>query len=68
MSNAKRKTIKRSSLEKIKGIGPSKAKELLKHFGTVTAIKEASVDALAAAKGISRADAENIYSFFNSGE
>ncbi len=68
MSSAKRKTIKRSSLEKIKGIGAAKAKELLKHFGTVTAIKEASVDALAAAKGISRADAENIYNFFNSGD
>jgi excinuclease ABC subunit C len=68
MSAAKRKTIKRSSLEKIKGIGAAKAKTLLKHFGTLGAIKDASVDELFAVKGVSRADAQSIYDYYHNGE
>ena len=68
MSAAKRKTIKRSSLEKIKGIGATKAKTLLKHFGTLGAIKDASVDELLAVKGVSRADAQSIYDYYHNGE
>lgn len=68
MSAAKRKTIKRSSLEKIKGIGAAKAKTLLKHFGTLGAIKDASVDELLAVKGVSRADAQSIYDYYHNGE
>lgn len=60
MSNAKSKTIKKSSLEKIKGIGPAKAKALLLHFGGLGAIKAASFDELCAVKGISEQDARNI--------
>ena len=64
MSNAKSKTITKSSLTKIKGIGDAKAKALLKELGGYTAVKNASLDALCAVKGISRADAENIISYF----
>jgi excinuclease ABC subunit C len=64
-SSAKRTTLKRSSLEKINGIGPAKAAKLLREFGGLAAIKSASVDELARAKGISRADAENIFNYFN---
>ena len=60
MSNAKSKTIKKSSLEKIKGIGPAKAKALLLHFGGLGAIKAATLDELVAVKGISEQDARNI--------
>ena len=60
MSNAKSKTIKKSSLEKIKGIGPAKAKALLLHFGGLGAIKSATLDELVAVKGISEQDARNI--------
>ncbi len=60
MSNAKSKTIKKSSLESIKGIGPSKAKALLSHFGGVGGVKGASLDELLEVKGISLQDAKNI--------
>ena len=65
-TNAKRSTLKRSSLENIKGIGPSKAKALIAHFGTFSAVKSADITALETVSGISRADAENIYRYFNS--
>lgn len=65
MDSAKRKTLRTSSLEKIKGIGEKKAKLLLAEFGSVTALKSADMDAIAKTKGISRADAENIYNYFS---
>ena len=65
-TNAKRATLKRSSLENIKGIGPSKAKALLSHFGTFSAVKAADINSLEGVSGISHADAENIYRYFNS--
>lgn len=41
-----------SALDGIPGIGPKRKKALLKKFGSVRGIKEASIDQLAAAKGI----------------
>ncbi len=64
MSNAKSKTLTKSSLTKIKGIGDAKAKALLKAFGGYTAVKNASLEKLCTVKGISRSDAENIVSYF----
>lgn len=64
MTQAKSKTLTKSSLTKIKGIGDAKAKELLKALGGYTAVKNASLDTLLAVKGISRADAENIVEYF----
>ena len=63
-TNAKRSTLKHSSLENISGIGPAKAKKLLQHFGTLAAIKQADISALADAPGISAKDAEQIYKYF----
>jgi excinuclease ABC subunit C len=65
MTNAKRKSLKTSSLEKIRGIGPAKAKSLLKTLGTVSAVREADRDALAAVPGISPADAESVWRYFH---
>lgn len=65
MSAAKRKTMRRSSLEDIPGIGPAKAKALLKHFGKLASLKEASVSDIAEVKGISSADAENVRAHFH---
>ncbi|MBQ8140865.1 MAG: excinuclease ABC subunit UvrC [Clostridia bacterium] len=67
-TDAKRSTLKHSSLEKIKGIGPSKAALLLKELGGLAAVKRADVDELSAIKGISRTDAENIVSYFKGRE
>ncbi|MBQ8793211.1 MAG: excinuclease ABC subunit UvrC [Clostridia bacterium] len=54
-----------SELLTIEGIGEAKAKALLKHFKTMKAIREASVDELSAVAGINRSLAEKIYSEFN---
>ena len=64
MTNAKRKTLKRSTLENIKGIGPKKARAILLKFGTLGAVKSADEEALAATPGVSRADAEAIVAHF----
>ncbi|MDR1638800.1 MAG: excinuclease ABC subunit UvrC [Clostridiales bacterium] len=54
----------RSALDDIKGIGPSRRTELLKHFKTIEAIAKASVDELCAISGMSRSAAMSVYSFF----
>ncbi len=54
-------------LTEIEGIGEARAKALLKHFGSMKAIREASVEELAAVKGISRPSAEAVRRFFDEG-
>lgn len=61
MTNAKRKTVRHSSLEKIKGIGPSKASALLAAFGGLSALKKATKEEICAVKGISESDAEAVF-------
>ena len=63
--NYKIATLIGSSLEKIDGIGPAKAKKLLHAFNTLSAIKTASEEELSAINGISQTDAKNIYNYFN---
>ncbi len=65
-SGAKRKTLRRSSLENIEGIGPKKAKLLLSYM-PLSKIKTASKEELAALRGISDRDAEKIYSYYHKG-
>lgn len=54
------KQVTKSELDDIKGIGEAKKKELLKHFGSVKKIKEASIEELTAIKGITEKLAKNI--------
>jgi len=49
-----------SQLDSIPNIGPSRRKSLLKHFGSMDKIREASVAELAAVKGMSVAAAESV--------
>lgn len=65
MSSAKQKTVRTSSLEKISGIGPAKAKALLAHFGGLAKIRTATAEELRLVKGISTSDAENIRRYFD---
>ena len=67
MDSAKRKTLTTSSLTKIEGIGDAKAKILLKAFGGIGRIKTASVEEIAAVKGIGEKDAKRIYDYFHKG-
>ncbi len=52
----------RSELDEIAGIGPGRKKALLKRFGSVRRIREASVDEVADTPGISRGLAERLKS------
>ena len=49
-----------SILEEIPGIGPKRRQALLKHFGSIEAIRQASVEELAAVKGMTRKAADSI--------
>ena len=62
---AKRRTIKHSSLEKIEGIGPVKAKKLLLAMGTMGAIKQALPEQLMKVHGINENDAYRIYRYYH---
>ena len=66
-SGGKRKSLTRSSLEKISGIGPAKAKLLLAAM-PLAKIKTAEMKELSSVKGISERDAEAIYNYFNKKE
>ncbi|MBI3979663.1 MAG: hypothetical protein HY331_15895, partial [Chloroflexi bacterium] len=52
----------RSALDEVAGVGPRRKAALLRHFGTVKAIREASVDELAAVPGMTRSLAARIKS------
>jgi excinuclease ABC subunit C len=49
-----------SILEDIPGIGPKRRQALLKHFGSIEAIRQASVEEMAAVKGMTRKAAEMV--------
>lgn len=53
------------SLETIPGIGAAKRKNLMKHFGSIKAISEASEEELAEVERISAKDAAEIYRHFH---
>lgn len=55
---------RRSILEQIPGIGSKRAKLLLRHFGSLTRVKAASLDELASAPGMTRGLAEALTEFF----
>ena len=63
-SGAKIKTMTHSTLERIKGIGPKKAKILLGKM-PISKIRAASEKELSEIKGISEADAKNIYEYYH---
>lgn len=52
-----------SVLDDIPGVGEKRKKNLLKHFGSFTKIKEASIEELLGVEGINHAVAEEIYSY-----
>jgi len=54
-----------SSLDAVRGIGPEKAAALLRHFGSVTAIREAAAEEIAAAPGIGAKRAAAVYAHFH---
>ncbi len=54
------KKILTSTLEEIPGIGPKRRQALLKHFGSLESIREATVEELMAVPGMTRRAAEQV--------
>ena len=62
----KRKTSTlQMSLEKIEGVGQTRARALLKQFKTVKAISQASLEELLNTPGIDKRTAQNVYAYFH---
>jgi excinuclease ABC subunit C len=57
----RQKRRRQSEVDEIPGIGPKRRRELLTHFGAMTALRGASVDEIAKVPGISRKLAHDIY-------
>lgn len=55
----------RTILDEVKGIGPSRRKALLQHFGSLEALMEASVEELAKVPGMNRKVAEELWQFLH---
>ncbi len=64
----RKKATLASNLTQIETVGDKRAKALLKHFGTLKAIREADVASLEAVEGISKPTAEKIYAYFHDNE
>ena len=62
----KREMVK-NPLDEIAGIGPSRKRALLHHFGTVKAIQRAAFEDLARTPGVNAATARAVYDFFHAG-
>ena len=61
------KAMTQSALDALAGVGPTRRKRLLVTFGSVSAIKRASVDEIAAVKGMTPALASSIKSALGGG-
>jgi excinuclease ABC subunit C len=55
------KTRRTSTLEGVAGVGPTRRRDLLKHFGGLQELSRASIEEIAKAPGISKKLAESIY-------
>ena len=63
--NLRDRDLQTSPLDKIQGIGPKRKMNLMRHFGDLESIKNASVDEIFEVKGINRNLATEIHGFFN---
>jgi excinuclease ABC subunit C len=61
----RKKDMVANPLDEIAGIGPTRKRALLHHFGTAKAVSRAGIDDLVAVEGISRAVAELVYNHFH---
>ena len=65
---ARRKTaLTKNPLDEIEGIGPTRKRALLAHFGTAKSVSRASIQDLMSAPGVSAQMAQTIYDFFHTG-
>jgi len=63
----RKRDLREAGLQEIAGIGPTRKRALLHHFGTLKAIERASVTDLMQVDGISAETARRIFEFFHEG-
>lgn len=63
--NIRNKSMVKSSLDSIVGVGSKRKKILLNYFGSIDAIKQASISDLLKIKGINKSTAAEIYNNFH---
>lgn len=63
---ARDKSRRKSRLEDIAGVGPTRRRQLLNHFGGLQEVMRASVDDIAKVPGISKKLAQEVYSVLHS--
>ncbi len=61
----RKKAMAENSLDDIPGIGPTRKRALLKHFGSAKSVSRAGISDLQAVAGISAAMAQQIYDYFH---
>ena len=61
----RRRDLREAGLQEIPGIGPTRKRALLRHFGTLKAIERAALADLAKVPGISAETARKVYDFFH---
>lgn len=59
------KSITKSRLDDVEGIGAKRKRDLLNYFGSIDAIKDASIEDISKVSGINKKTAENIYNYFH---
>jgi len=60
----RRKSFMKSELDRIRGVGPTRKRELLRYFGTIPSIARASIEEMHRVPGIDRRTAETIFDYF----
>lgn len=63
--NLRDRNLKSSPFDKIPGIGPKRKMNLLRHFGDVESVKNASIDEITEVKGINKNLALEIHAYFH---
>lgn len=63
----RKKSIGANPIDEIPGVGPSKKRALLNHFGSAKEVARAKPEDLIAVEGVSEALAQRIYDYFNNG-
>ena len=61
----RKKSISKSLLDQIDGIGSIRKKALLNHFGSARAVESASIDEINSVEGVEEKIAKKIYNFFH---
>ncbi len=61
------KALVKSELDDVEGVGPSRKRALLNHFGSARGVKQAGLRDLEAVPGVSRDTARKVYAHFHPG-